>query len=120
MATVDQGYAAWLRAEQLTTTLATPAAPVWGEAGATATIATPFADRAAAQAMAQFFAELLGAPLVQDRAIVPGERRDLLGRCLRLSADQLGYAAGGEIVIVVGVAEQANGTTELTVLRRLA
>lgn len=117
---VDAGYAAWLTAGQLQLALDTPAASRWQAQGISAAIDTPFADRAATQDMATRLAAVLGGPLVQDRATVPGERRDLLGRCIRLAADQLGYAAGGEVVIVLGVTEQANGTTELAVLRRLA
>lgn len=117
-ATVDQGFAAWLKAEQLLVTLDSPVAARWQAIGATAERGAPFATAAGALAEAQRRLAWAG-PLAIDTAVVPGERRDLIGACVTLKASALGYAAAGEAVLVIGVEEQANGTSVLTLLRRL-
>lgn len=118
MSTIDQGYAAELKAANLTVALATPDAARWAAQGVSASALSPFADPAGAAAEAARRAAFLAGPLVRDRAVVQGEQRALIGRCIRLAGTDLGYSAG-ELVFVVGVAEQDNGTTVLTVLRRL-
>lgn len=115
MATVDRGYAAALKAPQATRVVA---ANGWATANVI-TVPTPFATEAGAAAEGARVAEFMGGPLVRDRAVVAGERRDLARRCIRLSGG-LDYRAAGELVFVIGVAEQTNGTSVLTVLRRLA
>jgi hypothetical protein len=49
---------------------------------------------------------------------VKGRRNDLAGKVATLTGDQLGYS-GGVIVLVLGAVEQDDGTTQLTVLRKL-
>lgn len=117
-ATVDQGFAAWLRAEQLLVTLDSPVAARWQEIGATAEAPSPFATSAGALAEAQRRLAWAG-PIAIDTAVVPGERRALIGRCITLQSSDLGYAAEGEAVLVIAVAEQDNNTSVLTLIRRL-
>lgn len=118
MALVDQGYAAWLKAPSLVAAATAATAADWGARGVSIAALTPFADPAgAANELARLQAFHAG-PIVRDRAVVPGERRDLIGRCVTLAGAQLGYDAG-VLAFVIGVAEQDNNTTVLTVLRRL-
>ena len=118
-ATVDQGFAAWLKAGAYTLT-ATPAdAGRWGE-GSSVASRSPFATVAGARAEADRLAAFFGRPIVRDRAVVDGRARRLIGRCIRLVSDDLGYGAPGRVVLVVGVAEQDNNTSVLTILRRLS
>lgn len=116
-ATVDQGFAAWLKAEQLLVSLDSPVAARWQAIGATAEGSSPFATSAGALAEAQRRLAWAG-PVAIDKAVVPGERRDLVGQCVTLRAPTLGYDAG-EAVLVIRVAEQDNDTSLLTIIRRL-
>lgn len=116
-ATVDQGFAAWLRAEQLLVTLDSPVAARWQDIGAIAERPSPFATSTGALAEAQRRLAWAG-PLAIDKAVVPGERRDLIGQCVTIKAATLGYDAG-VAVLVIEVVEQDNGTSLLTILRRL-
>lgn len=119
---VEGGLAAWLKSTSLRS-IATdnPAAARWGARGKTSTALSPIAFKADADAVAAdqlaFFG---GASIVVDRHLVAGARRDLIGRPTRLTGNQLGYDAIGQHVFVIGVDEQPDGTTYLTVLRRLA
>lgn len=100
--------------------VATPATSGrWPANGRRIEALSPFATQAGGEAEAARVAALFDAPLVRDRAVVPGRVRDLTRRCIRLKAEGLDYPAEGALVIVLGAAEQENGTTVLTVLRRL-
>jgi len=117
MAAIDPGYAAWLKAEAVTLTGATADAARWGGRGVTAGAPiAPFATPAGGAAELARRQAFFGQPLVRDRLVVPGERRDLIGRCVRTG----GAAGRGDLVFVIGVAERDDATTVLTVLRRLA
>jgi hypothetical protein len=70
-----------------------------------------------AQAEAEREISLLGSPLAVDEHDVQGARADLLGRCVRIVGDRLGYE-GGRNVMVISVEEKA-GFTTLTVLARV-
>lgn len=118
MATVDQGYAAWLRSDRLQSVATAASVDAWGARGAAIEALTPFADAAGAAAELARLQAFHAGPIVRDKAVVPGERRDLLHRCITLVGGQLGYDAGVP-AFVIGVAEQDNMTTVLTVLRRL-
>ncbi len=117
MTTVDQGYAAWLKAQNLSLE-GQGADPIrWPTQGLTASAVSPFATDIGAQAEAVRRAAFLGGPLVRDKAVVLAADRDLIGRCVRLTGT--GLAAAGEAVFVIGVIEQDNGSMVLTILRRL-
>ena len=62
--------------------------------------------------------DFLGGPNVVDLALVAGQRIDLIGRPITLVGDRLGYAGAGKTVFVIGVQEQENDVTLLTVLRK--
>ena len=57
-------------------------------------------------------------PKVRDTAIVAGRRRDLIGKVITGQIGKLGYDDGVP-AFVIGAAEQTDGTTVLTILRRL-
>lgn len=118
MAAVDQGFAAALKGEHLTATVSAEAG-AWAGRGRQLAVTSPLATREGAAAEGSRLLALFGGPLVRDRAVVDGERRNLARRCIRLRGG-LDYSAAGDLVFVLGVQEQANGTTILTVLRRLA
>lgn len=117
MSSVEQGYAAWLKGETLTVTAIGDMArwPLGAKAGGV----TAFATKPGAMAEAARRLALTGTPYVRDIAVLPGLRRDLIGRCVMLVSDNLDYVPGGNRVFIVAVAEQENGTTIATVLRKL-
>lgn len=120
MAQIDGGYAAWLKSEELSLSVAPADAGRWAQQGKSITSSTPFAEEVGAQAEGARVATFLSGPLVRDRVIVAGERRDLWARTVRVRSDRLDYSEAGELVFVIGFAEQPNGTTVLTVLRKLS
>lgn len=119
MATVEAGYAAWLKtdARYVGATIAGAKAS-WGDKAISSTVISPLAFKADAQAEAIKQAQFLAGPIARDKAIVKGYRKDLIGQLVTLFADRLGYEPGPS-VFVVGAAENDNGTTTLTVLKRL-
>lgn len=118
MPTVDGGLAAWLKSPALVA-VAAPGGVAWSSAQAVAVeFTSPNDVRADALTEAARTAALLGGPNVKDRVIVKGRRRDLLFKCVTIANSRLGYA-GGKRVFVLGVAENGNNTTTLTVLRKL-
>lgn len=119
MVTLDAGYASWLKADALTLAAATAAAARWPSQGVTASALSAFATIGGAAAEGQRRSDFLQSPTVRDRLVVDGEARSLIGRCIEVVSDGLDYAAGGELVFVVKVEEQLNGTSVLSVLRRL-
>lgn len=119
MPSVDAGYADWLKKGALFVT-ATPAiAASWPGRGVETEITVPYNNRASALAEGDRQALFLGGPNVKDRLLVPGARKDLIGRAFTAKGDRLGYTAAGVAVFVLAAEEQDNGTTVLTVLRRL-
>jgi len=108
--TVSPTVAASLRSEALYAR----AAVVGASRGREVKVISPFVTRAAGLVEAGRVASLLVAPLVRDRVTVPGARRDLVGKSVRLSSGP----AAGAVVRVLG-AEEGNSETVLRVLRRL-
>lgn len=121
MATVDAGYAAWLKAtsRSVGATIA-GAEAAWGTTATDSRVTSALATQADAQAVCNDqAANLLAGPLARDRIRVPGYRRDLIGCAINIIGNRLGYE-GGRLVLVLGAAEQAGqGMTVLTVLKRL-
>lgn len=119
MATVEPGYAAWLKtdARYVGATIA-GAKAAWGDKAINATIVSPLAFKADAQAEAVKQAQFHAGPVARDKAIVKGYRKDLIAQVVTLFGDRLGYEPGPS-VFVIGAAENANGTTTLTILKRL-
>ena len=111
---VDADYAQWLSTGQRTAAATDPVlAARWGATAATTALLSPLATQAGARAEASRQLAFLGAPVAVEQLVVPGLRRDLLGRpCLD----------GDRVVFVIGIDEGDDGgpeTTVLTVLRRL-
>jgi hypothetical protein len=118
---VDLEQAAWLKSPALYA-LATPTGVAWGAARANdVEFTSPIDSRANALTEAGRTAALLGGPNVKDRVIVKGRRRDLLFKCVTVLFGRLGYVTSGtpRKVFVIGVAENENGTSSLTVIRSL-
>lgn len=123
MADVDSGLADWLKSAELVTTAQPTGAVGWGDRAIDVSISTPIAARADAVAEGGRVVGFLAGPNVRDRLVVPGRRKDLLGRALTLksrAASALGYEGPGAVVFVLGFTENDNGTTTLIVLRRLS
>lgn len=117
---VDSGFADWLKRGALYLTAAPTNAAQWpGAKGVATEIVSPFATRAAALIEAGRQAEFLKGPNVRENVTVKGARKDLIGRAINLTGDRLGYSSAATAVFVLGAQEQDNGTTVLTVLRRL-
>ena len=121
MPLVDSGLAAWLKAPALYIAAAPAGAGTWPAIAGTAEIMTPIALGADAQAEAQRQADLFGKPLMRDQVVVHGLQRDLVGQCVTIVADRLGYAGAGKAVFVIEVEEQADMVASvLHVLRPIA
>lgn len=118
MAAVDPGYADWLRGTALiaTETDATFATR-WGERARETEIISALALKAGATAEAARQFAFLKGPNVIDRHVVPGQRRDLIGRVVTLRHASLGYAAGVDCFVLQY--EEGEAVTTLTVLRPL-
>ncbi|KQO58837.1 hypothetical protein [Sphingomonas sp. Leaf257] len=117
MTQVAAGYAAQLKAPQRELPVATASAARFPK-GRTITSASPFATEAGAQAEGARLAAFYGYPLVEDVAIVAGARADLQGRCIVADCTRLDYRPG-DLVFVIGAQELDNGTTSLTILKRV-
>lgn len=117
--TVDAGYVDWLKKGALFVTASPAIAASWPNKGVETEITVPFNNRAAAVAEGDRQALFLGGPNVKDKLLVPGARKDLIGKAFTAKGDRLGYTAGGIVVFVLAADEQDDGTTVLTVLRRL-
>lgn len=118
MPAVDADYAARLQADALYVSASPAGAVAWAERAVEATSVSPLALAADATTEAQREANFLGGPTVVDRHIVSGHRRDVLFRSVTITGDRYGYQ-GGVLCFVIGIAENANNTTTLTVLRKL-
>lgn len=114
---VTAGYAAQLKAAQRELPVATAAAARFPK-GRTITSASPFATEAGAQAEGARLAAFYAFPLVEDVAIVAGARADLQGRCIAADCRRLDYRPG-DLVFVIEAQELDNGTTSLTILKRV-
>lgn len=118
MAAVDPNLASWLKDKALYRT-ATPSLPSGLQAMAIESeLISPFAASAAADTELARQALLFDQPLAMDNATVQGRRIDLVGRCITLKGDQLGYDAGIDVLVIQAV-EQEDATTQLLVLRPL-
>lgn len=116
MAAVDPAYAISLKNEALYLRTPSPAAS-WGPRGVSSKSISPLALRADCVVEVLRQAAFIGGPTVRDRAVVPGARRDLIGRTIALRFDGLGYG-GGVPCFVIGADEGASETV-LTVIRKL-
>lgn len=116
---VDQGFALALRDPATYQTTANASLPAGLQASALESeIISPFWDAAAASAEGAREIAFLGGPNALDRHVVPGQRNDLVGRAVTITADRLGYSAG-RTVFVIDAEELENNLTRLIVLRRL-
>lgn len=122
MTAVDPLYAQWLMAEalwQVSTddTLATR----WGATAQTTERVTTIATKADAEAEAARQIAFLGGggPLVIEEHEVVGAWRQYLGQVINLTIDRLGYDAGLNVFLIGAQDNGANGTSTLTVIRRL-
>lgn len=121
VATVDPGFANWLRAGALYVAAASPNAAAWAGKGIETEIVSPYATRPGGLAEATKEAAFLAGPLVRDTVVIAGARKDLIAQPVTLTMvlARLGYTAGGVAAFVLGAQEQDNGTTILNVVRSL-
>lgn len=120
MATVDPGYASWLKVQaRYVGTTITGAKTAWGDSALDSSVVSPLAFKADAQTEATAQATFLAGPLVRDKILVTGLRRDLMGRIVRVNGDRLGYEAGADVLVIGTQESDAARTTILTVLKRL-
>ena len=117
--TVDAGFAAWLKSESLFVSAAPANAAAWAGRGEESEVRSLLVNKADALAEAARQAGFLGGPNARDRHVVPGARKDLLGKTITIRGDRLGYTAAGVPAFVLGVVENDNGTSTITVLRKL-
>jgi len=118
---IDPGFAAWLKQDALYAISAVAgASAAWGDKAISSTVVSPLANESDAQTIADAQAAFMAGPLAQDKVVVAGHRKDLIGQCITVTGDRLGYEAGAA-VFVIGAAEADPGsTTTLTVLKRTA
>lgn len=118
MPAVDPAYGQWLKADALYVRVAPAGAGVWADRGASIKRLSSLAVRDDAAAEASRQAQFLAGPLVRDRVLVRGARRDLVGRTVAIAGDRLGYEQP-RACFVLG-AEEGPSETVLTVIRSLA
>ena len=118
--TVDPNFVSWLKQPALyAVSSVAGAAAAWGDKATTSSVVSPLRNQADAAAMAVTQAAFMAGPLPQDKAIIPGLRSDLIGKCITLKGDRLGYEAGGVPVFVIGASEnEQSNTTTITVLKK--
>lgn len=114
---VAPSFADWLKATALYATSADDGS-AWGDKAVETEIISPLAFKPDALTEAARQLEVLGGPLAVDEHVVSGRHIAMLGKSVRVAGDRLGYENGAQ-VFVIGATEQANGTTVLTVLKRL-
>lgn len=115
---VDGQLAAWLKSPALYAVSAAGGV-AWAERGVDAEFIGPYDSRTDTILEAARSLAILTGPNVKDNAVIPGRRRDLLFKCVTLVNSRLGYSGAGKKVFVIGVKENDNNTTTLTVLRSL-
>jgi hypothetical protein len=119
MPSVDGQLAAWLKSPALYYVM-TPGGVAWGtDKAVDVEFMSPLDSRTDASFEGTRHETILTGPNVKERALVQGRRRDLLFKCVTLTNARLGYSGAGKKVFVIGVAENENNTTTLTVLRKL-
>lgn len=120
MALVDPDFAEWLgRAELTAIATVAGADATWGGLAIDTRISSPLALKTDAIVEAGRQSAFRPCPLAVDRLLVPGQRVDLLGRVVTLTAEGGGYSAPVDVfVLAVDEGDEA-GSTRLTVLRRM-
>jgi hypothetical protein len=116
---VDPGYADYLKSESLTAVAAVAGAEAkWGDRAVTSSIMTPLVDLTATNVEAAAQADFLAGPCARDTIVVRGKLASLFLRPVTIKGDRLGYESS-PVVFVLAATENPNGTTTLTVLKRL-
>ena len=119
MSAVPPTLAEWLRsAELIEVAGSTAVTAAWGDLAAVSRISTPLAIRSDAAVEGQRQLAFLGVPMALETLELPGRQAALLGTSKRIACDAPGYEAT-PAVFVIGVQENDNGSTQLTVLRRV-
>ena len=117
---LDTGFAQWLRNDALYSSLANSSLPAGLNASAIETeIVSPLITKAAADSELARQIAVLGGPLALDRHVVKGQRRDLVGQCITLTNELLGYTPGAP-AFVISADEQDDNLTILEVVRSMA
>lgn len=120
MSAVDPGIAAWLRGGALFASSSdAPVAAAFGASAIETEIRTPLATKAGAEAEAARQLAFLKGPLVEDTAVIPGLRADLIGQAITLRGTELGYDTGKAVFVIAAEEADAADLTVLRVLRRL-
>lgn len=119
MPLVDSDFSAWLRDEARFTTAQNASVPSGLQTGGPESemvSALAFLSNAQAEAARQI--AILGFTIAIDEHLIDGQRMDLLGLPVTLTAPYLEYDAGAT-VFVIGAEENDDDTTRLTVVRRI-
>lgn len=114
---VPSREAEWLGSEATKASAVSAPAAAWANDAATRDTISAFANKADADAEAARQIAFLEGPRVTDILSVAGQRHDLIGRPVTLRSAGMGYDAG--VTVFVLSAEEADGRTNLTVIRRL-
>lgn len=117
---VEPSFGEWLQSEALyATSVDATLAARWPTQAIESETISPFAGPEAGADEATRQIAFLGEPKVSDAHVVPGRRRDLVGRVVTLTIDRLGYDAGVNCLVIGADETQVAGHTVLTVLRRI-
>lgn len=118
MPVVDSGTALYLKSQALFTKAAGVLAATWGNRAVDTEIISPLALKTAADTEAARQIAVLEGPLCEDVLVVPGRRKDLLGKVITAKGARLDYTAG-KLAFVIGF-QEAESTTILNVIRKVA
>ena len=120
MASVDAGYASWLKADAryVSATIA-GAAAAFGDKALDSSTISPLALHDDAQVEAIRQAQFLAGPLARDKHVVKGQKAYLVGQPITLFNARLGYDQGPTVFVIDADESQIPGATILHVLKRL-
>lgn len=119
MTQVDPDFAEWLgREEVLAVAKDAGAEAKWGAIAIDTQISSPVAFKADAVAEAARQLAFRPGPMDVDVLRVPGQRVDLIGKVVTLTAAKGGYEAGVDVFVLDADETDAGGGTKLVVLKR--
>lgn len=123
MTTPTALYADWLQSASLLTSAEdAPTIAAFGEEAVEGSVTTPYVNKADADAEAARQIAFLKVPHVEETVEVfdDVDPAQLRGRCWTITAAAPGYTGGALCFVLGGDRDEATGTVNLYVLRRLA
>lgn len=120
MTMVDPVFAQWLMADcQWSLSADAPTQARWGATAQTRERKTTIATKADAEAEAARQLAFMGQPMALDVHLLKGRWEPFRGQVITITLDQLDYDAGVDVFVLGAEDVLSDGTSRVTVLRRL-